>query len=181
MLFRSARADRMESQLQTLAETKRQLAGLRRALGSLPHWIALLGHLESEVRRADGLWLERMQLIPSEREGRAAAETPMRLAISGCLVEEVDAQEQAEPGIPRRLKMLLDGLAGSPLVARIEEERIGGPCCSSPPRSMVCCARVRPLRSGAARGDAGDPARRFCGDRKPGSSGNSFAPAGSSQ
>jgi type IV pilus assembly protein PilM len=80
-------------------------------------WLGLLSHLQAQLVRSEDVWLERLRTIPP------AADAPVRLAISGRMLDRMNPEAKAGPETFRRLKVLLASLADSPSVFALEGER----------------------------------------------------------
>ena len=106
-------SSRIAEDLQNLGKSRQRLEQLGEWRGSLRQWTTLLANLQEQMWKHDAVWLENMQLLSDE------GGTPLRLAITACMLES------ASPGPDAgRVQHLLDGLAGSPWINRIETGRI---------------------------------------------------------
>lgn len=114
-----AREAQNRANLQRLEETRRQLAALQSVHGRRGNWVGLLADLQERLVKVEDVWLERMQLAPSPGEPGA----PLRIAISGRMLDKTNPLANVSPDIYQRVTALLGSIVDSPYVSAVENER----------------------------------------------------------
>jgi type IV pilus assembly protein PilM len=109
-----------------LKQMQEEIGMLRRLLASKSSWTSLLANLQHHLAVAEDAWLERLQVagaspVRPQTDGSRAA--PLRLEVSGRLLNRHAPLEKVGIDSWQRVKTLLDGLRNSPAVAGIEDER----------------------------------------------------------
>ena len=111
MLFRS----RHRVSLQQAEELRQQVARLQGVFDRRASWVNLFADLQERLGRTEDVWLERMQVRP------AAGDAPMRLFVSGRLLDKTNHLSKASPETANRVKTLLRDIDRSPYVKVAEE------------------------------------------------------------
>ena len=114
-----ARESRNRANLEQLADMQRQMAALRAVAERRDNWRALLADLQERLVKVEDVWLERMQLAPSANDPHA----PLRIAVSGRLLDKTNPLANVSPDIFRRVTTLLGSIVESPYVSAVESER----------------------------------------------------------
>lgn len=114
------RAARNRAALEELHELRAQADLLQDTLERRTAWLGLLGDLQGRLAQAEDVWLDGLQTIPP------ADDAPLKLAISGRMLDRTNPGAKMGPDAIARLKSLLTSLAESPFVASIENERFDG-------------------------------------------------------
>jgi type IV pilus assembly protein PilM len=108
---------RNQAKRQHLAELTQQLIRLQDVQARRVRWLGLLADLQDRLGRIEDVWLEKLQAAP------AANGEPLRLVVSGRMLDRANPSTKASAGTLTRVKTLLTGLGDSPFVAAIERER----------------------------------------------------------
>ena len=111
------RDTRNRGNLQQLAELKRQVAPLQAAYDRRASWLNLLADLQERLGQVEDVWLEKLQVMP------AAAGAPVKLAVSGRMLDRTNPLSKVSPETFNRVKALLASIVDSPFVATVEGER----------------------------------------------------------
>ena len=104
--------------LQQLDELKQQVAQLQGAYDRRASWLDLLADLQDRLVKVEDVWLEKLQLTPT------APGTPVKLVISGRMLDKTNPLSKVSPETFHRVKALLASIVDSPFVASVEGERI---------------------------------------------------------
>lgn len=107
------------AQLERLAALQRQIGALHGIAVRRAAWRRLLADLQDRFVAVEDVWLERVQLMP----GSAAADAPLRIAVSGRLLDRAHPRAPAGPDLHRRVTALLASVAAAPGIAAVENER----------------------------------------------------------
>ena len=108
---------RNRTNLQQLGELKQQVAQLQGAYDRRASWLNLLADLQDRLVRVEDVWLEKLQVMP------AAAGAPVKLVISGRMLDKTNPLSKVSPETFNRVKTLLASIVDSPFVATVEGER----------------------------------------------------------
>lgn len=122
--------------LARIEETKRQIAALRGAVETKSNWINFFADLQTRIVRVEDVWLDKLQLVrpplaeagagdatpPPEGAGPAKP-PPLKLALSGRLLDVANPQSKVSPESFERVKQLLASFAGSQFISSVENER----------------------------------------------------------
>lgn len=111
------RAARMRTAEADREELRRQVEVLQGVQVRRTAWVGLLSDLQARLGRIEDVWLDRLQPIPP------AGGAPLKLAVSGCLLDRANPLAKASPMALARVQALLVELADSPFVASVEGER----------------------------------------------------------
>ncbi len=108
---------RNRAYLQRLGRLREQIAGFEDISARRSSWLALLADLQERLERVEDTWIESLQVAPLMKGG------PLKLAISGRMLDRTNPLSRASPETFSRVKTLLASLADSPFVAAVEAER----------------------------------------------------------
>jgi type IV pilus assembly protein PilM len=144
--------NRNEGNLRQIAEAGLQIAALKGAYETKANWVNFLASLQERLVQIEDVWLDRLQVQRPPQEETASADAPpppeepapdgqapaaaaavdpppvpkgppVRLALSGRLLDVKNPQSKVSPESIERVKRLLAGFAGSPFVTAVENER----------------------------------------------------------
>ncbi len=115
------REAQIRANLGKLAALQHQAAALHGVAARRDRWLALLADLQERLGKVEDVWLERMQVAPAGNAGDAAA--PLRIAVSGRMLDRANPLAQASPETYTRVKTLLGSITDSPFVAAVQGER----------------------------------------------------------
>lgn len=105
--------------LEQLEEVTRQLTALQSIGSRRDNWLAMLADLQERLVKVEDVWLERMQLAPSPND----PQTPLRIAVSGRMLDKTNPLANVSPDIYQRVTTLLGRIVDSPFVSAVEGER----------------------------------------------------------
>jgi type IV pilus assembly protein PilM len=108
---------RNRANLQQLGELKQQLAQLQGVYDRRTGWLNLLADLQDRLVRVEDAWLEKLQVTS------AASGAPLKLVVSGRMLDKTNPLSKASPETFNRVKALLASIVDSPYVAAVEGER----------------------------------------------------------
>ncbi len=108
---------RNRASLQQLGELKQQIAQLQGVYDRRTGWLNLLADLQDRLVRVEDVWLEKLQVTP------AASGAPLKLVISGRMLDKTNPLSKVSPETFNRVKALLASIVDSPYVATVEGER----------------------------------------------------------
>ena len=111
------RSRRIHKNLGQLEELQRQFAQLRSVYDRRTSWLNLLADLQDRLGRIEDAWLEQLQVVPGPAGG------PLRLRVSGRLLDTANPQSKVSPETFGRVNALRQSLVDSPWVAAVEGER----------------------------------------------------------
>lgn len=109
----------IRASLARLEQLQTQIAGWQSVHDRRASWPSLFADLQERLGRVEDVWFERLQILPAG----ADAPAPLRLAISGRLLDRTNPLAKASPDTYRRVTTLLGSLAESPFVGAVESER----------------------------------------------------------
>lgn len=112
------REARNRANAERLAALQQQIAVLHDVHARRANWQALFADLQERLVRVEDVWLERLHIAPA-----AAGGGPLRIAISGRMLDKTNPLANVSPDIYRRVTTLLARMADSPFVSAIENER----------------------------------------------------------
>jgi type IV pilus assembly protein PilM len=125
-------------------EASKQIRALRGAYETKANWINFLADLQERLVKIEDVWLDRIQVVrpPMPEPGAAQAEPPpadanaaapaepaapkgppLRLTLSGRLLDVSNPQSKVSPESLQRVKQLLASFTGSQFVTAVENER----------------------------------------------------------
>jgi type IV pilus assembly protein PilM len=108
---------RNRTNLRQLGELRQEAMQLQGIYERRVSWLSLLSDLQDRLARVEDVWLERLQIMP------VAAGAPVKLAISGRMLDRTIPLSKVSPATSNRVKKLLDGIMASPFVSAVEGER----------------------------------------------------------
>ena len=112
-----ARENRNRANLEKLEILKAQVDGLRSVQVRRTGWLELFTGLQERLVKVEDVWLEKLQTIPP------AAGVPMKLIISGRMLDKTNPLAKVSPETFTRVKDLLAGIVELPSVSAVEGER----------------------------------------------------------
>ena len=132
-----------EDNLRQIEEAKKQIAALQGAYDTKANWINFFTDLQSRLLKIEDVWLDKLHIVrpvvaagdalpqpppdgaPPAPDAAPKAE-PLRLTLSGRLLDVANPQSKVSPEARERVKELLDSLKGangSPFISAVENER----------------------------------------------------------
>lgn len=140
--------NRNEQNLQQIAEATRQIAALRGAYETKANWVNFFADLQARLAKIEDVWLDRLQVSrpplpepgspdaappeppPGDPQASAGAVPPpapkgppVRLTLSGRLLDVRNPQSKVSPESLQRVKELLASFTGSGFIKAVENER----------------------------------------------------------
>jgi type IV pilus assembly protein PilM len=112
-----ARESRHRANMDKLGQLKAVVSHLQSVHDRRANWLQFFTGLQEQLVKVEDVWLERLQTIP------AGAGTPMKLVISGCMLDKTNPLAKDSPETFARVKDLLTGLVELPAVSAVDEER----------------------------------------------------------
>jgi type IV pilus assembly protein PilM len=122
--------------LAQIEEAKKQIAALEGLVATKGNWLEFLADVQTRLASVGDVWLERIQLLPPPSadeieaapvvEGAAPvarAVPPLKLTLSGRLLDVTNPVSNVSPESFARVKSLISGFTGSPFVTAVENER----------------------------------------------------------
>ena len=135
--------------LRQIEEATKQITALRGAYETKANWINFLADLQERLVKVEDVWLDKIQVVrPPAPEPGAVAEVqpppdgatppagtapaplpeppkgpPLRLTLSGRLLDVTNPQSKVSPESLQRVKQLLASFTGSQFIAAVENER----------------------------------------------------------
>ncbi|MBI2514467.1 MAG: pilus assembly protein PilM [Opitutae bacterium] len=113
------REARNRANLEKLAELQHQVAALRDIAARRASWQQLLADLQERFVKVEDVWLERVQLSSDATDASA----PLRVAVSGRMLDRTNPLSRASEDAKRRVVALLTSIVDSPLVSAVDNER----------------------------------------------------------
>jgi len=113
-----ALVERNVGNLAHLESARARIAGLRGTVEMKSSWIDFLGDLQARLEEIEDVWLEKLQIVPGP-----AAGGPLRLALSGRLLDWDNPISKVSPDSFQRVKQLFRSFSQSEFVAAVEGER----------------------------------------------------------
>jgi len=108
------RDTRNRANLRQIEELRRQVLALQGVYDRRASWVEFLADLQDRLAGVEDVWLEKLQVMPG---------TPVKLAISGRLLDRARPPDGTGPLTPNRIQSLLTGLGQSAFIAAVEDER----------------------------------------------------------
>ncbi len=136
MPLRSAEA-RNADHLVQIDEAKKQIAALEGLVATKANWINFLGDLQTRLAKVGDVWLEKITIVqpPSDNGGGVSSPRtdsaqpatspsapPLKLTLSGRLLDIANPVSNVSPESYERVKKLLASFTGSAFVATVENE-----------------------------------------------------------
>jgi type IV pilus assembly protein PilM len=125
-----AMAERNRADLEKIAAMQREMAALRNLAAAKTGWIAFLADLQERLGKIGDVWLDELTVAPPAASGPAdpaagAVRMPgaLQLRLSGRLLDVRNPVSKVSPDSAARVKELLAGVARSPFIAAIGDER----------------------------------------------------------
>jgi type IV pilus assembly protein PilM len=141
--------NRNEENLRQIAEASKQIAALRGAYETKANWINFFADLQERLVKIEDVWLDKLQVVrppppdpdavaenPPPEPSPAAADgsvpppppaapkgPPLRLTLSGRLLDVKNPQSKVSQESLQRVKELLASFTGSQFIAAVENER----------------------------------------------------------
>jgi len=112
-----ARESRNRVNLEKLAQLRTQVDGLQSVNDRRSGWLQLFTGLQERLVKVEDVWLEKLQTIPP------ATGVPMKLVISGRMLDKTNPLAKVSPETFTRVKELLAGVVELPSVSAVEGER----------------------------------------------------------
>lgn len=112
-----AREARNRANLEKLAQLRTQVAGFQSVHNRRAGWLQLFTGLQERLVKVEDVWLEKLQTIPH------ATGVPMKLVISGRMLDKTNPLAKVSPETFTRVKELLAGIVELPSVSAVEGER----------------------------------------------------------
>jgi type IV pilus assembly protein PilM len=112
-----ARESRNRANLEKLAQLRTQVDGLQSVHNRRAGWLKLFTGLQERLVKVEDVWLEKLQTIPPATGG------PMKLVISGRMLDKTNPLAKVSPETFTRVKELLAGIVELPSVSAVEGER----------------------------------------------------------
>jgi type IV pilus assembly protein PilM len=138
--------------LQQIEAASKQIAALKSAYETKANWINFLADLQERLVKIEDVWLDKLQVVrpPAPEVDPAAAEAaaqgtgdggqatvdpnppapeakpvgpPIRLTLSGRLLDVANPQSKVSPESLQRVKQLLASFTGSQFISAVENER----------------------------------------------------------
>lgn len=134
--------------LRQIEEATKQITALRGAYETKANWINFLADLQERLIKVEDVWLDRLQVVrpplpepgtvadtppePPPADGAAAANPalaaapkgpPLRLTLSGRLLDVTNPLSKVSPQSVQRVKQLLSSFTGSKFISAVENER----------------------------------------------------------
>ncbi|MBI5768168.1 MAG: pilus assembly protein PilM [Verrucomicrobia bacterium] len=135
---------RNEDNLRQIEDAKKQIAALQGAYDTKSNWINFFTDLQSRLVKVEDVWLDKVHIVrPSLAAGEEAAPTPppaapdgappapdappktepLRLTLSGRLLDVANPQSKVSTEARERVKQLLASFTGSQFISSVENER----------------------------------------------------------
>jgi type IV pilus assembly protein PilM len=103
--------------LEKLAALKKQMVQLQSVQDRRDAWLRLFADLQERLVTVEDVWLEKLQTVP------AANSAPLKLVVSGRMLDKANPLAKVSPDNFTRLKVLIADIVDSPFVASVESER----------------------------------------------------------
>jgi type IV pilus assembly protein PilM len=110
------RDGRNRANLQRLEELRAQVAALQGIHDRRTAWLDFLGDVQERLVQVEDVWFERMSVV-------SPPGSPLRLAVSGRMLDKTNPLSKVSPETFHRVKTLLASIVDSPFVAAVEGER----------------------------------------------------------
>jgi len=112
-----SRAAHIRANLAQLQQIKAGVAHLQSLHEQRTAWLQFFAGLQEQMVKEEDVWLEKLQTVPSE-EGK-----PLKLAISGRMLDRSNATSTGSAETFGRVKNLLAGIHDLPGILAVEGER----------------------------------------------------------
>lgn len=114
---------RNRANLQKLEEARAVATRLQAVCARRANWLGMFADLQERLVRVEDVWLENLQISPPSTETASPAAAPMRITISGRLLDKTNPLAKVSPDSYERVKTLLANIVDSPFVSDVENER----------------------------------------------------------
>jgi type IV pilus assembly protein PilM len=128
---------RNNDHLAQIEEARKQVAALEGLVATKANWLDFLSDVQTRLAKVGDVWLERIQLVQppapdaavapapavEAAAGAPVAAIPLKLAITGRLLDVANPVSNVSPESYERVKKLIASFTGSPFVATVENER----------------------------------------------------------
>lgn len=131
--------NRNEGNLAQIEEAKKQIAALKAAYDTKSNWIAFFTDLQARLVKVEDVWLDRLQVVRGQGMGDSGPVAdpnapppdpnappkppPLRLTLSGRLLDVANPQSKVSAQSLARAKALLASFTSSQFIASVENER----------------------------------------------------------
>ncbi|MEY4939550.1 MAG: hypothetical protein RIQ93_1285 [Verrucomicrobiota bacterium] len=129
-----------------IEEVRKQIDALRVAYETRANWVNFFADIQSRLAKVEDVWLDRLQVIrppagseaatpaataelpaadpnaPADGRPAVPATPPLRLTLSGRLLDVANPQSRVSEGSLQRVQELLTSFAGSRFIASVENE-----------------------------------------------------------
>ena len=124
--------------LAKIEETKRQIAALQTAVETKSNWINFFTDLQTRLVKVEDVWLEKLHIVRPPLGENAAPDPnappvdpsapkppgePLKLTLTGRLLDVANPQSRVSPEARERVKQLLASFTGSQFIASVENEK----------------------------------------------------------
>ena len=123
--------------LAKIEEAKKQIAALQGAVETKSNWINFFTDLQTRLVKIEDVWLDKLQIVrppmsdpvpvdpgaPPPEPGAKPAGAPLKLTLSGRLLDVANPQSRVSPEARDRVKQLLASFTGSQYIASVENEK----------------------------------------------------------
>ena len=121
-----------------IEEAKKQIAALLGAVETKANWINFFTDLQTRLVKIEDVWLDKIHVVrppppepgadaatPPPADGSAPARVvaPLKLTLSGRLLDVANPQSRVSPEARERVKQLLASFTGSQFIASVENEK----------------------------------------------------------
>jgi len=131
---------RNSDNLAKIEDARKQIAALQGAVETKSNWIDFFSDLQTRLVKIEDVWLDRLQVVRPAPGDTAAGEpaaappaggsaparpagAPLKLTLSGRLLDVANPQSKVSPEARERVKQLLASFAGSQFIASVENEK----------------------------------------------------------
>lgn len=134
---------RNEDNLRQIEEAKKQIAAYRGAYDTKANWINFFTDLQNRLVKIEDVWLDKLQVVraalpepgseplvdlsvPPPADGSAPVAPPappLRLTLSGRLLDVANPQSKVSAEARQRVQQLLASFTGSQFIASVENEK----------------------------------------------------------
>ena len=124
--------------LAKIDEAKKQIAALQGAVETKSNWINFFSDLQTRLVKIEDVWLDKLQIVrpalaeatvpdpnapPPDPAAPKPPGTPLKLTLSGRLLDVANPQSRVSPEARERVKQLLASFTGSQFIASVENEK----------------------------------------------------------
>ncbi len=121
-----------------IEDAKKQIAALQGAVETKSNWINFFTDLQTRLVKIEDVWLDRLQIVrppipeatapdpnapPPDPNLPKPPSEPLRLTLSGRLLDVANPQSRVSPEARDRVKQLLASFTGSQFIASVENEK----------------------------------------------------------